>query len=90
MLRSWSWPGVHVVALEPAVGKGYGLGLFLPDQGSSLNPLRQAQVVARGVERLGPQDQLLGPHDADCARKTLRSSGARQLSEIEMSVGDLG
>ena len=39
--------------LEPDMRGDYALGLFLPDQGSSVNPLRQAQVVARGVERLG-------------------------------------
>jgi D-amino-acid dehydrogenase len=40
-------------ALEPDIQGDYGLGLFIPDQGSSVNPLRQAQVVGRGVERLG-------------------------------------
>ncbi|MBK1660076.1 NAD(P)/FAD-dependent oxidoreductase [Paracraurococcus ruber] len=40
-------------ALEPDMRGDYDLGLFIPDQGSSVNPLRQAQVVARGVERLG-------------------------------------
>lgn len=40
-------------ALEPDMQGDYALGLFLPEQGSSVNPLRQAQVVARGVERLG-------------------------------------
>ncbi|MDO9706926.1 NAD(P)/FAD-dependent oxidoreductase [Paracraurococcus lichenis] len=40
-------------ALEPDIGGDYALGLFIPEQGSSVNPLRQAQVVARGVERLG-------------------------------------
>ena len=40
-------------ALEPDMQGDYELGLFLPEQGSSVNPLRQAQVVARGVERLG-------------------------------------
>ena len=40
-------------ALEPDISGDYQLGLFIPEQGSSVNPLRQAQVVARGVERLG-------------------------------------
>ncbi|MFC7538394.1 NAD(P)/FAD-dependent oxidoreductase [Siccirubricoccus deserti] len=40
-------------ALEPDMRGDYRLGLFIPDQGSSVNPLRQAQVVARGVERQG-------------------------------------
>ena len=39
--------------LEPDVQGDYRLGLFIPEQGSSVNPLRQAQVVARGVARLG-------------------------------------
>jgi len=40
-------------ALEPDMRGDYQLGLFIPDQGSCVNPLRLAQVVARGVERLG-------------------------------------
>lgn len=39
--------------LEPDIRGDYGLGLFIPEQGSCVNPLRHAQVVARGVERLG-------------------------------------
>lgn len=42
-----------IQALEPDIRGDYQLGLFIPDQGSSVNPLRQAQVVARGVARLG-------------------------------------
>jgi D-amino-acid dehydrogenase len=40
-------------ALEPDMQGDYALGVFIPDQGSSLNPRRQAEVVARGIERLG-------------------------------------
>ena len=40
-------------ALEPDMRGDYRLGLFLPEQGSCVNPLRHAQVVARGVQRLG-------------------------------------
>jgi glycine/D-amino acid oxidase-like deaminating enzyme len=40
-------------ALEPDMQGEYSLGLFLPDQGSSVNPRRQAEVVARGIARLG-------------------------------------
>lgn len=40
-------------ALEPDLGGDYTLGVFIPAQGSCVNPLRHAQVVARGVERLG-------------------------------------
>ncbi|TDH63100.1 FAD-dependent oxidoreductase [Dankookia rubra] len=39
--------------LEPDMQGDYALGLLIPEQGSSVNPHRQAQVVARGVERLG-------------------------------------
>ena len=39
--------------LEPDIRGDYRLGLFIPEQGSSVNPRRQAEVVARGVERLG-------------------------------------
>jgi D-amino-acid dehydrogenase len=42
-----------IQAMEPAVRGDYGLGVFTPDQGSCVNPLRHAQVVARGVARLG-------------------------------------
>lgn len=40
-------------ALEPEVSPAYTLGLFLPEQGNSINPLRQAQAVAAGVRRMG-------------------------------------
>ena len=40
-------------ALEPEIRGDYRLGLFLPEQGSCVNPLRHAQVVARGLQRLG-------------------------------------
>lgn len=42
-----------IQALEPDMRGDYQLGVFIPDQGSCVNPLRLAQVVARGVERLG-------------------------------------
>jgi D-amino-acid dehydrogenase len=42
-----------IEALEPGIAPAYTRGVFLPHQGHSLNPLRQARVVARGVERLG-------------------------------------
>jgi len=42
-----------VLELEPEVSANYTVGVFLPNQSHSVNPLRQARVVARGVERLG-------------------------------------
>ncbi|MBX6373334.1 MAG: FAD-dependent oxidoreductase [Acetobacteraceae bacterium] len=42
-------------ALEPEVSPVYTLGVFLPEQGNSVNPLRHAQVVAAGVRRMGGQ-----------------------------------
>lgn len=39
--------------LEPDMHGDYALGVFLNEQGSCVNPLRHAQVVARGVQRLG-------------------------------------
>lgn len=42
-----------ILELEPEVSATYSIGIFAPDQGHSLNPLRQARVVARGVERMG-------------------------------------
>ena len=42
-----------ILALEPEVGAGYTMGVFLPEQGSSVDPKRQARIVANGVRRLG-------------------------------------
>jgi D-amino-acid dehydrogenase len=42
-----------IEALEPGIAPAYARAVFLPHQGHSLNPLRQARVVARGVERQG-------------------------------------
>jgi D-amino-acid dehydrogenase len=42
-----------IEALETGISAHYTRGVFLPHQGHSLNPLRQARVIARGVERLG-------------------------------------
>lgn len=42
-----------ILELEPEVSDAYQVGLFVPRQGHSLNPLRQARVIARGVERMG-------------------------------------
>lgn len=42
-----------LLALEPEVGAGYTVGVFLPEQGSSVDPKRQAQIVANGVRRMG-------------------------------------
>lgn len=42
-----------LLALEPEVGAGYNVGVFLPEQGSSVDPKRQAQIVANGVRRMG-------------------------------------
>ncbi|MDB5413000.1 MAG: dependent oxidoreductase [Rubritepida sp.] len=44
---------IEVLELEPEVSKTYGTGVFLPQQSHSVNPLRQARVIARGVERMG-------------------------------------
>lgn len=42
-----------IQALEPDIRGDYRLGLFLPDQGSCVNPRRLAEVVAAGVRRQG-------------------------------------
>jgi glycine/D-amino acid oxidase-like deaminating enzyme len=36
----------EILALEPEVGPGYGVGMFTPDQGMSINPYRQVTVIA--------------------------------------------
>jgi D-amino-acid dehydrogenase len=58
-------------ALEPDIQGDYTLGLFIPEQGSCVNPLRHAQVVARGVQRLGG---------------TIRQEGAEALVTAEGRV----
>lgn len=42
-----------ILALEPGVAEAYTTGVFLPDQGHCVNPLRHARTVARGIERMG-------------------------------------
>jgi glycine/D-amino acid oxidase-like deaminating enzyme len=42
-----------VRALEPEIAADYTLGVFLPEQGNSTNPRRHAEVVARGIARMG-------------------------------------
>jgi len=40
-------------AMEPAIGPAYTLGIHLPESGFCTNPLRHAQAIAGGVQRLG-------------------------------------
>ncbi|MFL1461327.1 NAD(P)/FAD-dependent oxidoreductase [Roseococcus sp. DSY-14] len=42
-----------IEALEGGIAPAYRIGVFLPEQGHVVNPLRHARVVARGVERMG-------------------------------------
>ena len=42
-------------ALEPDVQGNYQLGVFIPEQGSCVNPKRHAEVVAAGIRRMGGQ-----------------------------------
>jgi len=42
-----------ILALEPAVGDGYTVGAFLPDQGHCIAPHRYAQAIARAFQRIG-------------------------------------
>ncbi len=44
-----------IQALEPDVRGDYQLGVFIPEQGSCINPRRHAQVVAAGILRQGGQ-----------------------------------
>ena len=43
----------EIEALEPFISTAYQIGMFLPDQGMSLNPLRQATTIADGLRRCG-------------------------------------
>jgi D-amino-acid dehydrogenase len=40
-------------ALEPEIAPDYQIGIFLPDQGLSLNPQRQADMLAAGLRARG-------------------------------------
>lgn len=42
-----------IVALEPEVDARYTVGVFLYEQGSSVDPRRQSDIVANGVRRMG-------------------------------------
>lgn len=42
-----------IEALETGISPDYQVGVFLPEQGHVVNPLRHARTVARGVERMG-------------------------------------
>jgi D-amino-acid dehydrogenase len=42
-----------IQALEPDVRGSYQLGVFIPEQGSCINPKRHAEVVANGIRRMG-------------------------------------
>ncbi len=42
-------------ALEPDIRGDYRLGVFIPEQGSCVNPKRHAEVVAQGIRRMGGQ-----------------------------------
>lgn len=42
-----------ILALEPGVAGAYQVGVFLPDQGHCVNPLRHARTVAGGIARMG-------------------------------------
>jgi D-amino-acid dehydrogenase len=40
-----------ITALEPAISAAYQIGVFLPDHGMSVNPQRQATVIAEALSR---------------------------------------
>jgi glycine/D-amino acid oxidase-like deaminating enzyme len=42
-----------ILALEPEVGPDYTIGLFTPDQGTSVNPYRQVTAIAADFARRG-------------------------------------
>lgn len=42
-----------IEALEPLVGPDYRLGVFIPEAGMSVNPLRHAQAIAEALTREG-------------------------------------
>lgn len=69
-------------ALEPEVSDRYGLGVFLPDQGSSVNPLRQTWVVAEGVWRMGGEIR-------QATVRAISTDGAARVTGVETEAGPL-
>jgi D-amino-acid dehydrogenase len=52
-----------ILALEPEVGPDYGIGMFTPEQGMSVNPYRQVTAIASDFARRGGRiirDRVVG------------------------------
>jgi len=68
-----------ILALEPEVSGNYTAGVLLPEQGFSINPRRQAQVVADGVRRMGGEVRR-------AAVRAISTEGAR-VTGVETEAG---
>ncbi|MBW6399562.1 FAD-dependent oxidoreductase [Roseomonas sp. HJA6] len=68
-----------LAALEPAVSPAYTRGVYLPDHGSSVNPARFAEVVARGVQRQGGEVRA-------AEVRAIRTDG-RRVTGVETGAG---
>ena len=68
-----------LAALEPAVSSAYNFGVYLPDHGSSVNPARFAEVVARGVQRQGGEVRT-------AEARAIRTEG-RRVTGVETEAG---
>src|SRR6059036_2805201 len=44
-----------ILALEPEIGPDYTIGMFMPEQGMSINPYRQVTAIASDFARRGGQ-----------------------------------
>lgn len=68
-----------LAALEPGVAPAYTRAAYLPDHGSSVNPARFAEVVARGVQRQGGE---VRPAEV----RAIRTEG-RRVTGVETDAG---
>lgn len=70
-----------LLALEPEVGADYTVGVFLPEQGSSVDPKRQARIVADGVRRMGGEIRR-------AAVRAITTEG-RRVTGVETEAGTI-
>jgi glycine/D-amino acid oxidase-like deaminating enzyme len=74
-----------IVAMQPDVAPEYGLGVFLPDQGMCINPLRLATAIAAGLMQRGVrflQDRAIGFQQQDGRVAGLITTGADVSADV--------
>jgi D-amino-acid dehydrogenase len=70
-----------LAALEPDVAPAYTRAVFLPDHGSCVNPARFADVVAKGVRRMGGEIRA-------AEVRAIRMDG-RRAAGVRTDAGDI-